>query len=187
MLVKVRRKKKPGQLGPNGMPCKWEVSQKEEAVARWLIIGSIAEVSRQLKIPDITLRKWKASDWWKEKEQELRKQANYELEGKLGKVIDKSLKETMDRLENGDLTYDQKTGKFKRVPVRAAVVNQISKTMLDKKFLLEKMNNREQNTEEAVMDRLAALKKEFLQFAKAKTIDQSKVIDLEVLPNAVIA
>lgn len=176
MLVKVRRNKKPGQLGPHGMPCRWEESQKTEVVAKWLIIGNVCEVARQTKIPEITIRKWKATDWWKEKEIELRSQANQELEGTLGKVIKKSLKETMDRLDKGDLQYDQKSGRFVRVPVRAAVVNQISKTMLDKKFLLEKINNKEQNTEEKVMDRLEALKKEFLQFTKARNM--ANVIDV---------
>jgi hypothetical protein len=180
------KRKRPGQLGLHGGPCQWAESQKVEVVAKWLILGNLAEAARQLKIPDITVRKWKQTDWWKEKEKELRLQANVELEGKLGKVLNKSLEETMDRLDKGDLTYDQKTGKFHRVPVKATVVNQISKTMLDKKIILERMNNKEQTTEEAVFDRLSALKKEFLQFTKARTIEAPKIIDVEVLPNAVI-
>ena len=172
----VRINKKPGQLGPKGRPAHWSPAQKELAVAKWLILGNLMEVQRQTQIPEITLRKWKAQDWWKEKETELRKQANTELEGKLGKVLDKSLEQTMDRLEKGDIFYNQRTGKFERVPVKANVVNQISKTMLDKKFILQQINAKTDNTEEAIKDRLDALKKEFLSFAKKKAMEN--VIDV---------
>ena len=181
----VRLNKRPGQLGPKGRPCHWSPDQKEMAVAKYLILGNLMEVQRQTQIPEITLRKWKMQDWWQEKEKELRKQANTELEGKLGKVLNKSLEQTMDRLENGDIFYNQKTGKFERVPVKANVVNQISKTMLDKKFVLQQINNRADHTEEAIADRLESLKKEFLNFAKKNKIEVKDVIDVtpERLPN----
>jgi hypothetical protein len=160
-----------------GPKAHWSPLQKENAVAKWLILGNIMEVQRQTGIPEITLRKWKAQDWWLEKEKELRKQANTELEGKLGRVLDKSLEQTMDRLENGDIFYNQKSGKFERVPVKAVVANQINKTMLDKKFLLEKINNQTENTQEAIVDRLEAIKKEFFAMAKKRT-EPSTIIDV---------
>lgn len=172
----VRINKKPGQLGPKGRPAHWSPAQKEMAVAKWLILGNLMEVQRQTQIPEITLRKWKAQDWWQEKEKELRRQANTELEGKLGKVLSKSLEQTMDRLEHGDIFYNQRTGKFERVPVKANVVNQINKTMLDKKFILQQINTRTDNTEEAIADRLESLKKEFLNFAKKKSMEN--IIDI---------
>lgn len=174
----VRLNKRPGQLGPKGRPCHWSPDQKEMAVAKYLILGNLMEVQRQTQIPEITLRKWKMQDWWGEKEKELRKQANTELEGKLGKVLNKSLEQTMDRLENGDIFFNQKNGKFERVPVKANVVNQISKTMLDKKFVLQQINNRQDHTEEAIADRLESLKKEFLSFAKRNKIEVKDVIDI---------
>ena len=164
-----------------GPKAQWSPAQKETAVAKWLILGNIMEVQRQTGIPEITLRKWKAADWWQEKEKELRKQANTELEGKLGRVLDKSLEQTMDRLENGDIFYNQKTGKFERVPVKAVVANQINKTMLDKKFLLEKINNQQDSTQEAIVDRLEAIKKEFFQMAKKRT-EPSEIIDVTPIP-----
>lgn len=186
-IIRKRLNKKPGQLGPMGKPAHWSPEQKTMAVAKWLITGNINEVQRQTQIPEITLRKWKASDWWKDKEAELRKQANTELEGKLGKVLDKSLEATLDRLDKGDVQYNPKTGAFVRVPIRATVVNQINKTMLDKKFILEKINSKQESSEEAIADRLESLKKEFLSFAKRKTMEN--VIDvtpiIQELPHAV--
>lgn len=175
----VRVNKKPGQLGPKGRPVHWSPAQKEMAVAKWLILGNIMEVQRQTQIPEITLRKWKAQDWWADKEKELRRQANTELEGKLGRVLDKSLEQTLDRLEHGDIFYNQKTGKFERAPIKANVVNQINKVILDKKMLLQQINNKSDNTEEAIADRLESLKKEFLSFAKKKTAEtMENIIDV---------
>jgi hypothetical protein len=52
--------------------------------------------------------------------------------------------------------------------------------MLDKKFLLEKINNQQENTQEAIVDRLEAIKKEFFQMAKKRT-ESANVIDVEPL------
>ena len=188
MPTKIKRiilKKKPGELGPNGRPAHWSPEQKEEAVAKWMLLGNLREVQRQTQIPEVTLRKWKSQDWWHEKCMEFRKQANLELEGKLGRVLEKSLNGTLDRLENGELHYNPKTGKMIRHPVKAVVLNQINKTMLDKKFMLDRINRQQDTGQEQVADRLEALKKSFLDFAKKKaeplTID---ITPTEVTNNA---
>jgi hypothetical protein len=167
----------------------WGPGQKVDAVAKYLLLGNLMEVVRQTGIPEVTLRKWKAEDWWKETEVELRKQSNQELEGKLGSLIDKSINVTMDSLEKGDLVYNQKTGKFVRVPLKARISHQITKDMIDRKFLLEKIANKEQFSEEAINDRLTSLKNEFLKFVHSKEVkgetinekDQGTVIEAEVV------
>ena len=40
-------------------------------------------------VPDITCRKWKASPWWKEAEDEIRRGTKVQLSGKLTKAIEK--------------------------------------------------------------------------------------------------
>lgn len=192
MAVKYVKKyinKKPSDISQ----IHWSPAQKVDAVAKYLLLGNLMEVVRQSGIPEVTLRKWKAEDWWKETEVELRKQSNQELEGKLGSLIDKSINVTMDSLEKGDLVYNQKTGKFVRVPLKARVSHQITKDMIDRKFLLEKIANKEQYSEEAITDRLLLLKQEFLKFVNSKEIkneesireDQTalEVIDVQVPQN----
>jgi transposase-like protein len=163
--------KRPG----DGPQTQWSPQQKVDAVAKYLLLGNIMEVVRQTGIPEITLRKWKAEDWWKETEDELRKQSNQQLEGKLGNLIDKSIAVTLESLEQGDLVYNQKTGKFVRVPLKARVSHQIAKDMIDRKFLLEKIATKEKFTEEAISDRLIALKQEFLKFVNSKEIKNEPV------------
>ena len=42
----------------------------------------------------------------------------------------------MDRLENGDHIYDQKTGRIRRAPVKLRELNATFNTLLDKRQLL---------------------------------------------------
>lgn len=161
----------------------WREDQKIEAVAQYLLLGKMTEVSRVTGIPRETLYKWKATDFWTNTEADIRKQTSQELQGKLGKIVEKSLKVVEDRLDRGDFVYDPKSGSIKRIGVRASVANQITKDAIDRKILLEKLSNKGSNSEEAVAVRLASLKEEFLKFVKAKAVDVEEVKPvLEVKP-----
>ena len=46
-----------------------------------------------------------------------------ELDAKTSKIVDKALDQIMDRLENGDHIYDQKTGRIRRAPVKLRELN----------------------------------------------------------------
>lgn len=152
----------------------WSEDQKIEAVAKYLILGNLSEVARETKIPRDTLAKWKGTDWWTDTEADIRKQTNQELQGKLGKIIDKSLKAVEERLDKGDFVYDPKSGSIKRIGVKASVANQISKDAIDRKVLLEKITTRSTSSEEAVAERLASLRTEFLKFVNSKQIEATR-------------
>lgn len=153
----------------------WREDQKTEVVAKYLILGSVTLAANECRVPVNTVFKWKQSDWWGETEAELRKQSNQELQGKLGKIIDKSLKAVEDRLDKGDYVYDPKSGSIKRIGVKASVANQITKDSIDRKMLLEKIATRGTSSEQAVAERLASLREEFLKFAKSTTIQANEV------------
>lgn len=153
----------------------WREDQKTEVVAKYLILGSVTLAANECKIPVNTVFNWKQSDWWGETEAELRKQSSQELQGKLGKIIDKSLKAVEDRLDKGDYVYDPKSGSIKRIGVKASVANQITKDSIDRKMLLEKISTRGASSEQAVAERLASLREEFLKFVGSKTIQAKEV------------
>ena len=169
----VKRRLKKLKAGNNGW---WREDQKIDAVAKYLVMGNLVEVGRDTGIPEDTLRKWKATDWWKETEVSLRKESHQGLSGKLGKILDKSLAQVEDRLDNGDYVYDPKSGSIKRIGVKASVANQITKDAIDRKVLLDKIAAKDERSAEKILDRLSALKQEFLNFAKAKTITQDPPI-----------
>jgi len=114
----------------------WKEKKKIEAVTTWLSTGSVAETSRMLEVPLKTLESWKSSEWWKDLVNKIRSEEDQQLDAKTSKIIDKALEQLVDRLENGEHVYDQKTGKIKRMPAKLRDVNTTFNSLMDKRSLL---------------------------------------------------
>lgn len=145
----------------------WSDSQKLEAVALYLTLGNVALTAATLKIPEITLRYWRKSDWWKEAEAELKIQDHIQLSASAKKIIEKSMTAVMDRLENGDWIYDQKSGELRRKPVAMKDALSAVNSMIEKKMLLDKTEHREESTER-IEDKLNKLMDRFSELAEGK-------------------
>ena len=165
----------------------WSDKQKFEAVATYLLVGSMAQVSRLSGIPHITLRKWKAQPWWLEAEQEVKRSTKIELSGKLKKGIELAYAAIEDRLQNGEFFLDQKTGDIRRRPVSTEVATRAFGQLVDKQLLLEKhADSNVHVTQESVTERLAAIAAELMKFQQAKDVTPAKpaplVLEAEVIP-----
>jgi hypothetical protein len=86
------------------------------AVLEYLLKGNQAAVSRSLDIPEPTLCDWRKTDWWDELAEEVRIQKKDQIEGELTQIVEKANRETIDRLENGDVYVYQ--GKAMRAPMK---------------------------------------------------------------------
>lgn len=153
----------------------WKQSKKLEAVSTFLATGSNILTSQQTGVPLPTIEMWKNQDWWKDAIEAARSGENDKLDVKLTKAIDKALDAVMDRIENGDYVYDQKTGKVIRSSVKLRDVNASFNTLLDKRQLIRKLPTKitEASNTEAKLKQLA---QQFADFTK-KSIPQEKVID----------
>lgn len=120
----------------DGAGRRWSDSQKIEAVTTYLMLGNLSLTAATLKIPRDTLKVWKASEWWKTMENELRVQDDLQISNKLKKILDKSIDVISDRLENGDFIYDTKSGKILRKPVSMKDANSVAKDMSDRRDVL---------------------------------------------------
>ncbi len=130
-LVYVKMNKtKAGQLGH------WKESKRIEAVTVYLSTGSLTETGRLLGVPYKTLEGWKSQDWWKELVAKIQSEQDQQLDAKTSKIIDKALEGLLDRIENGEYIYDQKTGKTKQMPAKLRDLNFAFNTLLDKRQLL---------------------------------------------------
>lgn len=176
MPVKVVRtdKRKPG----NGW---WSDKERYQAVSTYLVVGKLSLTSAATNIPEETLRRWRLQPWWKEMQAEILKSSKIELNGKIMKVIDKSMAVIEDRLENGDFFFNPKTGAFERKGVSANVANKIANDLIQKNVLMDKIITEESVQDEGLEDRLKKLKDEMLRFANAKVIDAEVVKD-ELVP-----
>lgn len=168
-----RKRKKPGTLG------QWSDTQRIELVTTWLATGNLALSAATLGIPEVTARKWKASDWWKQIVEDLRQEENISLDAKLSKVVQKSVEQLLDRVEGGDYQYDQKTGQLVRKPISARDAAKITSDMLERRDILQGKKEQVSDSTKKVEDRLLKLADEFARFARSKVV-QEEPITIEV-------
>lgn len=143
----------------------WSKEAKIAAVSQYLVLGNMALVSAITKIPHQLLRAWKGQPWWKDVEAEIRATSNLEMDNKLSKIVDKSLDAVLDRVENGEFVYNQKTGTVIRKPVNMKDVAKVSVDLLSKRELLRgNATERKETTQVSVAEQLKQLAVEFAKW-----------------------
>ena len=157
----------------------WGDTQKIDAVKTYLMTGDLRLAGNMLKIPEGTIRRWRASVWWNEIVADLKAQDELIISTKLQKIINKTMDVVEDRLEHGDFVYDQKTGAMRRKPVSA---KDAAKIGLDYDARRDVLINRHAPvaSEEAIDDKLNKLAAKFAALVGAKPVDTSEAIDAEV-------
>lgn len=165
----------------------WSQEARIAAVSQYLVLGNMALVSSVTKIPHQLLRAWKGQPWWAEVESQVRATENLQMDGKLTKIVDKSLDAVMDRLENGEFVYNQKTGQVIRKQVNMKDAAKVTVDMITKRELLRgNATARTETTQTSVEDQLKALALEFAKWQnpqpKVETLDVETV---EIIDNAI--
>jgi hypothetical protein len=118
--------------------------------------------------------------------QEIQSDEDTELSTRLQKIVNKSLDAVVDRLENGEYVYNNRTGNITRVPANLKDVHRVAVDLHDKRTLLRnrQVAKRDEGSEG---DRLLKLAEQFASFANAvakskKDPDHDeKIIDGEVI------
>ncbi len=147
--------------------------KKTEAVVTYLAVGKLPLVSAVVDVPVATLRQWRTMPWWKEIEQEIRREDEYELDTKLSKIIDKSLDAVAERIENGE--FKLVNGKVLRVPASLKDVHRVSVDLVDKRNLIRgKPTSRVEKTE--VVDTMTRLAAQFAEWAITHIRREEKVV-----------
>jgi len=147
----------------------WSDSQKIEAVTTYLALGNMTLTASVLKIPEVTLRSWKAKTWWKEIEEDLKVQEDLQLSVRLQRIIGSTLEATEDRIKNGDWVYNNKEGKLERKPVSLRDVHRVGMDMMDKRDQLAGKTSTSVPLE-AIEQKLLKLAEKFAALAQPKQI-----------------
>ena len=116
----------------------WSEKKKYECVCLWASGMSLKEVSLQTNTPYATVRQWRTCKWWEDIHKDIKSEDSQKLDAKLTKILDKTLESIMDRLENGEFVYDQKSGKLKRTPIKLRDATTAMNSVLDKRQLIRK-------------------------------------------------
>ena len=175
------RKQRPKRRAVDaGMGVRWSDSQKLEAVQTYLMLGSVRMTSAALKIPEITIKVWRASTWWKDLESELKIQDELQLSTRLKKIAEKSFAAVEDRLEHGNFVFDQKTGKIRRIPVNLKDAHKVAVDSVQQQELIARKHVEVANDGQ-IMDKLEQLANKFAEMAtdKFKQIkDENRTLEL---------
>jgi hypothetical protein len=169
---------------------RWSDKQKLEAVSSYLALGNLALTSRVLGIPEVTLRVWKASEWWKNAVEEVRLQEKIVLSNRMKSLVDAAQVIVAQRLEQGDPVMSPK-GEIVYKPVSMKDAHKVATDLIDRKAVLDKTTvdaapQEESNTQtlEKLAERFAAMATKSIekQFNNKRTID---VTDVEEISSAV--
>jgi len=143
----------------------WSPEKRAQVVTAYIALGNSELVEAITKVPAGTVRKWKTEDWWKELEGILREEEHFTLDSRLRKVVEKSLDLVMDRLDNGDFYFDQKTGKVERKPVNLRDVHKVSAETIDRRALLAKFSSKAMD-KPSLEEHVKKLAEEFAKFTQ---------------------
>lgn len=99
---------------------KYTVEDKVEICTLWIMGETSRSLEKKLGVPSPTIRYWMQRPWWAELKAHIRKAKNEELDAKLSKVIHTAVNELQDRVENGNIKMDPKTGELRRIPLSSS-------------------------------------------------------------------
>lgn len=162
---------------------RWSDKQKMEAITSYLLLGNLALTSRMLNIPEITLRIWKASDWWKQAVDDLKGQERIELSNKMKKIVDAAHSVVENRLLNGDPVLIQKTGEVVMKPVAMKDAHRVAVDLLNQRDTLERVNKPAEEQTSSNDDKLKVLAERFAEFATKKleqNIDKHRTVEMDI-------
>jgi hypothetical protein len=145
--------------------------EKLNAVCVFAVAGNSRRVAEITKIPEATIRTWKATEWWNDAMSRIITEQDEELNSKLTILVNKAVDEVNDRLENGNYVYNPKLDKLIRKPVDAKELAIVTAISIDKRQLLrgQPTSRIERISQD---ERLLKLSEQFRNFSKAKEITQ---------------
>lgn len=160
----------------------WPEEKKLEAVTTYLAVGNMRIVSATTGVGYQLLRAWKGQPWWKEYEYEIKNTRRSAVNDKLSKIVDKTLIMVEDRLENGDLVLNNKTGELIRKPVALRDISKLANDMMERQEKLEKLkiDESELQQKETMQDTLKLLAEEFAKFNGTRKKEIIDVTDVTV-------
>jgi transposase-like protein len=175
--IKRTKKKFKYELGNT----RYSDKQKIEAIHSYLAIGNLALTSRIIDIPEITLRKWKAQEWWATLVEEIKMQERIELSARMKKLIEASQGVVAQRLETGDPILNQKTGEIVYKPVSMKDAHKVATDLIDRRTIVEKAALSNEVVEKNDDDKLEKLAEKFAEMATRsieKKFEKRRTVDI---------
>lgn len=161
-------------------PNYYNLEQKTDACTLYCVYGDVDQVSEMTGIPGKFIRDWKNEPWWAEIQKKVFVEQNEKLASRINGVLDKSLDNIVDRLDNGDFLWDVRKSKFVRKPVDTKVLATVFNSLVTRRQLI-RGEPTSITSQLGVDDRLKLLAAQFEKFAVAKEVVQEplQIINIE--------
>ena len=85
---------------PTSQGSHYSDEERNQAAIEWSVLGNMAQVSRNLGIPESTLCTWKQTDWWVAQVEELRTAKADEIRAKYVAIVQASQDQVIEELPN---------------------------------------------------------------------------------------
>jgi hypothetical protein len=144
----------------------WE--KKYSVVAVYLQNGSLRETEAKTGVPAATLEKWRKDSWWPDLVNQIKTADATKLDNKLSRIIAKSLDVVEDRLENGDLVMNNKTGELVRRPVPLREASKAASELMQRQHQNNKLLVDNTIREQTIDETLKFLAGEFAKMVNKK-------------------
>lgn len=143
----------------------WSYKKRVEVLTTYLTTGVYTTTGEITGVPSETIRKWAKEPWWNQLADEIRKQKEHEIDAKLTGIIDKTLEHLVDRLDNGEVIYNPRTGEQIRVPMKSIDTMRVFDKVHEKRALVR--GDPTQRVERVTTEqRLNSLADQFTRFGK---------------------
>ena len=179
-----KTKKRPNRAISADSNFRWSDKQKLEAVNSYLALGNLAMTSRILAIPEVTLRVWKASEWWKNAVEEAKLADKIVLSNRMKSLVDAAQTIVAQRLEQGDPFVNPRTGNVEFKPISLKDAHRVAVDNIDRKAAVEKITVDEAPVEESNTNKLEALAEKFAAMAMKsieKKQNKERTVDAETV------
>lgn len=159
---------------------KFPVEKRIEVATKWLALGNMRLVAELTGVSYQLCRLWKTEPWWPELIEEIKASKTRQLDDKLSRIVDMSLDAVADRLENGDVIFNQKTGTIERKEVSLKDATKVATDLLTRQAVIQKQEQEQvvHKDNVSIKDQLAMLALEFAKFNKTNT---GPVVDAVVI------
>lgn len=155
----------------------WE--KKYSVVAIYLQCGSLRETQEQTGVPVPTVENWRKSAWWDDLVNQIKTAQSSQQNNKLTQLINKSLGIIGDRLENGELILNNKTGEMVRKPVGIRDATRAASELMQRQVQVNKTLAIEQVQKQTIDETLKFLANEFAKMVnkRPEVLDMGEVED----------
>jgi hypothetical protein len=169
----------PSTAGANREP---DEARREAFVGVYFETGNAVKSAQIVGIHKNTAHEWSKAPWFEKAIKELKRSLDKQMDGRITKILAKSLDALEDRIEKGDMKLlSTKDGIFReQVPVSARDLAVVTGVLFDKRAAIRKTPESDDDHAESALERIANKLRQYSLAESKDVLRDTAVQDVEV-------